>query len=137
MSRYCLDTSAYSHFKRGDPRVAEIIDSAEWLGVPLIVVGELETGFLLGNPGRLEQNRAELAEFLAHPVVEEVGLDPSTSRLYAEIVTALRKVGTPLPTNDIWIAAVAARTGATVLSYDPHFEAIHRVGSLILPTPHS
>jgi len=45
---------------------------------------------------------------------------------------ALRKAGTPLPTNDIWVAAVASRDGATVLTYDEHFRLIHRVGSTIL-----
>ena len=40
MSRFCLDTSAYSHFKRGDERVVEIIDGAEWIGMPAIVLGD-------------------------------------------------------------------------------------------------
>jgi len=49
MSRLCLDTSAYSHFKLGDRRAVQLIDSAEWVGVPSIVVGELWTGFLFGH----------------------------------------------------------------------------------------
>ncbi len=133
MSRYCIDTSAYSHFKRGDPKVVALIDSADWLGMSSIVLGELWLGFLLGR--RLEQNEAELREFLANPVVEQLVIDPAVSRIYAEIVATLRKAGIPLPTNDIWIAAVAARSGATVLTYDPHFNAISRVGSLVLPQP--
>ena len=130
MSRYCLDTSAYSHFKRGHPRVVEIIDGADWIGVPAVVVGELWVGFLLGE--RLERNEAELAEFLRHPVVEELPMDGEVGRVYAEIVVALRKNGTALPSNDIWIAAAAARAGATVLTYDSHFSAIARAGSLVL-----
>ena len=47
MSRYCLDTSAYSNFQRGDQRVVGILDRAEWVGVPAITLGELRTGFLL------------------------------------------------------------------------------------------
>ena len=58
--------------------------------------------------------------------------DDATSRVYAEIVVALRKAGTPLPTNDIWIAAVSAREGATVVTYDAHFRSIQRVGSIVL-----
>ncbi|HEY3567135.1 MAG TPA: hypothetical protein VGP73_04305 [Thermoanaerobaculia bacterium] len=46
MSRYCLDTSAYSHFKRGDPAVVDLIDRADWLGLPSIALGELWIGFL-------------------------------------------------------------------------------------------
>lgn len=130
MSRLCLDTSAYSHFKRGDPRVADVIDSADWLGIPSIVLGELWVGFLQGR--YLERNVAELREFLANPVVERLDVDEEVGRIYGEIVVALRKAATPLPTNDVWIAAVAARAGATVLTHDSHFGKIRRVGSLVL-----
>ncbi len=131
MSRFCLDTSAYSHFKRGDPRAVELIDHAEWLGMSSVVLGELWIGFLIGR--RTEQNDAELREFFANPVVEVLGLDHHVARIYAEIVVALRQAATPIPTNDIWIAAVTARAGATVLTYDSHFNAISRVGALVLP----
>ncbi len=133
MSRYCLDTSAYSHFKRGDPRAVSLLDSAEWLGLSSIALGELWTGFILGN--RLKKNEAELREFLDNPVVERLVIDDNVARIYGEIVVDLRKAATPIPTNDIWIAASAARAGATVLTYDPHFEKISRVGSLVLPRP--
>lgn len=130
MSRYCLDTSAYSHFQRGDDRVIEILDRAEWLGVPVMTLGELRTGFLLGS--QAEENESSLREFLANPVVEELPADGDVSRHYAEIVVDLRRAGTPLPTNDIWIAATAARFGALVLTYDSHFRNIGRVGSVVL-----
>ena len=132
MSHYVLDTSAYSYFNRGDPRVVDLIDSADWLGMPSVVLGELEVGFLLGTAKRLESNRATLREFLDNPVVEELGLDHDVSRIYAEIVVALRRAGTKVPTNDIWIAAIAARAGTRVLTYDKHFRTIQRVGSVIL-----
>jgi len=133
VSRYCLDTSAYSHFKRGHPPVVELLDRAAWIGVPSIVVGELWVGFLLG--GRRERNQQDLAEFLRHPVVEELPVDREMGEIYAEIVVALQKAGKPVPSNDIWIAAAAARAGATVLTYDPHFSFMERVGSLVLPSP--
>ncbi len=131
LSRFCLDTSAYSNFKRGAGQVTSIIDAAEWLGLPAIVIGELWTGFLLGR--RREQNEAELREFLASPVVEELVVDGEVGRVYAEIVVDLRAAGKPVPTNDIWIAALAARFGATVLTHDDRYHAISRVGSLVLP----
>jgi tRNA(fMet)-specific endonuclease VapC len=52
--------------------------------------------------------------------------------VYGEIVTALRRAGTALPTNDLWIAATAAHAGATILTYDARFRQIARVGSLVL-----
>ena len=130
MSRYCLDTSAYSQFRRGNELVVGLIDSAEWIGVPAVVIGELQTGFLQGE--QRERNESELAGFLSNPAVNELRVDHTVARLYAEIVVALRGRGTPLPTNDIWVAACAARSGSTVLTLDEHFRSIERVGALVL-----
>lgn len=93
-------------------------------------MGELRTAFALGR--KPLENERELAAFLRNPVVEILGVDDAASRIYADIVVALRKAGTPLPTNDIWIAAVAAREGAAVVTFDEHFRAIQRVGSVVL-----
>ena len=130
MTRICLDTSAYSNFRRGEPRVVEHLDRAEWVGVPSVVVGELWAGFQLG--ARADENVNELEEFLDHAVVETVPVDTAVARIYGEIFAELRRKGRPLPTNDVWIAATAARAGATVLTFDEHFREIARVGSLIL-----
>jgi len=133
--RYCLDTSAYSHFKRGDPQVVDLIDRADWIGIPVIVMGELAVGFTLGN--RREANQSELDRFAANPAVEVLPVSDDVVPLYAGIVLDLKKAGTPLPANDIWIAAVAARHGVTVLTYNDHFRAIARVGATILTPPAS
>ena len=130
MSRYVLDTSAYSHFKRGDSEVVSLIDASEWIGIPTVVLGELWSGFLLGRRSR--ENEAELREFLANPAVEELTIDGRIARVYAEIVVALREAATPLPVNDVWIAACAAAAGASVLTYDDHFRYIRRIGSIVL-----
>jgi tRNA(fMet)-specific endonuclease VapC len=132
LSSYCLDTSAYSNFRRGNEELAALLDRAEQVGVPTIALGELRTGFLLGR--KREQNEADLATFLDNPVVRVFQVDAEVSRLYAEIVVDLRKAGTPVPTNDIWIAAIAARNGAAVLTCDEHFERIARVGSVVVAT---
>jgi len=130
LSAYCLDTSAYSNFRRGDEELAARLDRAELVGVSTIALGELRTGFLLG--ARRERNETELDAFLDNPVVEVLPVDSETSRHYAEIVAELREEGTPLPTNDIWIAATAARNGAMVLTCNSHFEQISRVGSVVV-----
>jgi tRNA(fMet)-specific endonuclease VapC len=130
VSRWCLDTSAYSHFRRGTDDVVDLLDQAEWIAVPAIVLGELRTGFLQGS--RPNRNEADLLEFLNHPVVSILSVDDEVSRHYAAMVIHLRRSGTPVPTNDVWIAATAARHGALVLTYDAHFQAIGGVGSRIL-----
>ena len=130
MSSFCLDTSAYSNFRRGNEEVAALLDQAELVGVSTIALGELRTGFLLG--GKRQRNETELNAFLDSPAVEVLPVDAETSRHYAEIVADLRKAGTPVPTNDIWIAAAAARNATTVLTCDDHFERIGRVGSIVI-----
>jgi tRNA(fMet)-specific endonuclease VapC len=130
LSAYCLDTSAYSNFRRGDQELASLLDRADLVGVPSVALGELRTGFLLGS--RRQRNEAELEAFLANPVVQVLTVDAETSRHYAEIVVDLRNAGTPVPTNDIWIAATAARHGASVLTCDEHFQHIGRVGSVVV-----
>lgn len=131
--RFCLDTSAYSHFMRGDPQAVALIDGAEWLGLPVVVIGELAVGFRLG--AHAAKNQAMLRTFAAHPAVEVLPVDEEAARHYADIVVDLRKAGVPLPANDIWIAATAARWGAAALTYDAHFTAIAGVGSTVLRVP--
>lgn len=118
---------------RGEPDIVELIDRAEWIGLPSIALGELHSGFLAGR--HAERNAQALERFLHHPVVEELAVDHDVARIYAEIVLFLRRKGTPLPTNDIWIAAAAARAGATLLAYDAHFVAIERIGVVVLEAP--
>lgn len=131
--RLCLDTSAYSHFKRGDAQVVDLIDRADWIGVPVVVLGELEVGFRQGR--RIAENQAELQEFLASPLVDVLSVTDDIVGAYADIVLDLKKAGTPLPANDIWIAALAVRHGAPVLTYDTHFRSVARVGTTILTSP--
>ncbi len=110
--------------------MVDLLDQAEWIAVPAVVLGELRTGFLLGS--RRTRNEAELLEFLAHPVVSVLTVDDEVSRHYAGMVVDLRRSGTPVPTNDVWIAATAARYGALVLTYDARFRSIGGAGSRIL-----
>ena len=130
MSRYCLDTVAYSHFKRGENRIAELLDRAVWIGVPVVVLGELFAGFEQGS--NKNKNLAELDEFLSAPAVEVLPVDRDVAETFGEIIADLRRQGRPIPTNDIWIAATCARAGATLITWDGHFRAIFRVSSLIL-----
>ena len=129
MSRYCLDTVAYSHFKRGEARITEILDRADWIGVPAIVLGELFAGFEQGR--HKEKNLAELEEFLATSAVEILPVDLQTAEVFGRLLVDLRRRGRPIPVNDIWIAATCARAGATLLTWDTHFHEIPLIGKLI------
>ena len=114
----------------GDADVARLIDEAEWIGVPAVVLGELRVGFRLG--AQAERNEMLLSEFIANPAVQVLPVDSDVSHQYADIAIELRRAGTPIPTNDMWIAATAAGAGAIVLTMDAHFSAVGRVGSVVL-----
>lgn len=131
--RICLDTSGYSHFRRGMPEAVRTVTRARTVLVPAIVLGELRVGFRLGT--RRDENEERLRQFIEESVVAILNVDDDAASHYADIVAELRRHGTPIPTNDIWIAALAAREGATVLTTDSHFAYIGRVGSVILSSP--
>ena len=120
--KVCLDTNAYSAFKRGESRLTEILESAEEVLVPAIVLGELHAGFQMGD--RAERNTRELEEFLRRPGVLVAEVDRRVAERYGLLFKALKAVGRPVPTNDLWIAAVAVETGARLLSDDAHFDHI-------------
>ena len=133
MSRYCLDTVAYSHFKRGEARIVKMLDRADWIGVPVIVIGELCAGFAMGS--RAQKNLDDLEEFLTLPMVETLPVDRQIAEVFGEMIDHLRRRGNPVPVNDVWIAATCVRAGATLLTWDAHYRVIPRVGSMVLESP--
>jgi len=133
VSRYCLDTVAYSHFKRGEARIVKMLDRADWIGVPVIVIGELCAGFAMGS--RAQKNLDDLEEFLTLPMVETLPVDRQIAEVFGEMIDHLRRRGNPVPVNDVWIAATCVRAGATLLTWDAHYRVIPRVGSMVLESP--
>ena len=128
--RILIDTSAFSAFKRGNPAVTKALQDAEEVIVPVVVLGELHTGFAMGSHTRKNEN--ELREFLASPSVVVQDVDPSVAERYGAVVKAMRLQGTPIPTNDLWIAACALEAGARILSLDAHFEKVPGMHPVLL-----
>jgi predicted nucleic acid-binding protein len=120
--RIALDTTAYSALMRGHRDVAALIRRSEAVLVPAVVAGELLYGFRSGS--RFEENSARLEAFLEAPTVDLLPVTFTTADRFGRIATGLRKNGTPIPTNDIWIAAQAMEVGADLLSSDSHFRAV-------------
>ena len=120
-----LDTSAYSLFRKGSPQALKYIRETDKIWVPAIVMGELFGGFAGGT--RKQQNLDEFDDFLSSSRVEIANVTSRTAERYAAIFQWLRSQGTPIPTNDIWIAAVAMEKGADLLSADGHFEQVPQI----------
>jgi predicted nucleic acid-binding protein len=125
VNRILLDTSAYAAFMRGEPKAVVAIREAEEIYLSAVVLGEMLAGFLSGE--RPAKNQAELARFLESPRVSLIDVDEGTAERYAVIFTTLRKAGTPIPTNDLWIAASAMQYGLRVLTGDSHFAKVPQI----------
>jgi tRNA(fMet)-specific endonuclease VapC len=120
--RVCLDTNAYSRLMGGHGPLTQLLESCEEVLLPATVLGELHAGFELGS--RRETNRRQLGEFLALPGVETIPVTTDIAERYGILISQLTRQGTPIPTNDIWIAAAALETGTRLVTYDPHFRHI-------------
>lgn len=130
MSRVLLDTSAYSALMNGQTAAAEVVREAEEVYLNAIVVGELLSGFARGH--RRQRNEQQLGEFLGEPRVNVIDVDDDTAVRYAAIHGVLRAAGTPIPTNDMWIAASAMQHGLRLLTLDHHFEKIPQILSTLI-----
>ena len=117
-----LDTTAYVGFKRNNVETVEFILQAEQILFSPVVLGELMFGFRNGT--RFKENMADLNNFLKHVSVNLMEIGEITSDRYSRIATQLKRQGTPIPSNDIWIAAQTMEHGAELITSDPHFKRI-------------
>ena len=122
MKKIVLDTNAYTRLLAGNEDVLDVVGTAETLYMSIFVLGELYAGFAGGT--RERENRETLGRFLLKPTVKTLNATSETADVFGMVKSRLRKAGTPLPINDVWIAAHAIETGATVVTYDTHFKRI-------------
>jgi predicted nucleic acid-binding protein len=120
--RVVLDTNAYTAFMKGESLIKEILEEAEDIFLPAVVLGELSAGFYAGK--HIDRNNRELDLFLSKPGVHCMDITRSIADRYGALVRDLKAVGNPIPTKDIWIAATVLASGAKLLTRDRHFEAV-------------
>lgn len=120
--RMLIDTNAYSELARGNGHVRLLVENAAEIIMPAIVLGELHAGFALGS--QTPENNRRLGEFLKLPGVRIFPVDHPIAERYGDLIAVLRKNGTPVPTNDIWIAATALESASRVLTFDSHYDLI-------------
>ena len=116
MNRILLDTNAYTAFLTGNEHVLNAITEAETTFFSAIVIGELYAGFCGGN--RLKENKALLARFLQKSNVLLLDVTADTGEIFGQIKNDLQKAGTPIPLNEIGLAAQAMETGSVIVSFD-------------------
>ncbi len=116
-----LDTNAYSRYLTHSEWKWQI-QHADRIFLPLFGIAELKTGFLKGT--RISENERILQQFCSSPRVSILFPDTLTASCYAEIYNQLRLQGTPIPINDVWIAALALQHGLNLCTSDSHFDHI-------------
>ena len=120
------DTNALSAFFAGEASAVERLAAADAVYLPVIVLGEFRYG-LAGSRKRKEWE-PRLMNFAGSCTVLPVR--ETTTLPYARIRDQLRKAGTPIPENDIWIAALALEYGQPILSRETHFDKVAAVQRL-------
>ena len=118
--RILLDTNRYTDFCKSVPEAVAPVTAAEHVFLPFVALAELRGGFQAGTLAR--ENERTLARFLASERVSVLYPDETTTQIYAGLFAQLRRQGTPIPTNDIWIAALALQHNLALLSRDAHFD---------------
>jgi tRNA(fMet)-specific endonuclease VapC len=122
MNSLILDTNAYNRYSAGDSMVLDAIHDADIVYMSIFVLGELLYGFKRGS--REHENRLLLRKFLGGTKSRVLEGTEATSEHYGSLKAHLKKNGTPIPLNDIWIAAQALETGSMLVTFDSHFEHV-------------
>jgi tRNA(fMet)-specific endonuclease VapC len=126
--RLALDTNRYTDLCRGDASAINTVEHADEVWLPVIVLAELRAGFAVGSQGA--RNEAVLRRFLLKSGVRVLFADEQTTHHYAAVYRQLRKQGTPIPTNDMWIASLVLQHSLVLFARDPHFDALPQLSQV-------
>lgn len=122
MKNIVIDTNCYTAFLAGDKKVLNTLATAEIVFMSIFVLGELFAGFKGGT--KEKKNIQLLNHFLNKPTVHTLNATAETAEIFGMLKSRLKKAGSPLPINDIWIAAHTVETGSSLVTYDTHFTKI-------------
>ncbi len=131
MTRIAIDSNRYTDLCRGLPEVVEVIQAATEIHVPLIVIAEQRAGFAHGTAR--QKNERVLTRFMNAPGVFALAPDEQTTFFYADLYAYLRKKGKPIPTNDLWIAALTVQHNLVLFDRDKDFDALPQLARVVLP----
>lgn len=115
-----LDTNALSAAADDHPTIVAALSEAEELALPVVVLGEYRYG--ISQSRHQARYKRWLDELIADCTVLDI--NEGTTHHYAAIHLELRKAGRPIPTNDLWIAALCRQHSLSILSRDRHFDLV-------------
>ena len=120
--RVALDTNRLTDLFQGDRELADWLGTCDEVWIPLVVLGEIKAGFYGGTQHRRNENL--LHQLLAKTTVAVLLPSRETAEHYARLFVQLKRAGTPVPDNDLWIAALALENDLRLITRDQHFERI-------------
>ena len=120
--RAALDTNRLTDLFQGDRELAEWLGTCEEVWIPLVVLGEIKAGFHGGTQQR--RNEVLLQRLLAKPTVGVLLPGRETAEHYARVFVQLKRAGTPIPDNDLWIVALVLEHNLLLITRDRHFERV-------------
>jgi len=120
--RAALDTNRMTDLFQGDKELADRLGVCEEVWIPLIVLAEIKAGFYGGN--QRHRNEVLLQRLLAKKTVGVLLPGRETAEQYARLFVQLKRAGTPVPDNDLWIAALALEHDLWLITRDRHFRSI-------------
>ena len=132
MTSVTVDTNILISFLQNENDLTQVLGRFDRLVIPFAVDAEFRAGLnLTTHSGRLHLQILET--FLADPSVEYAAADGAVSQKYAMVYQVLKKQGTPIPTNDIWIASVALVKNTPVCTFDGHFRHVPLLDVIKIP----
>jgi len=120
--RVALDTNRLTDLFQGDAELADRLGECDEVWIPLIVLAEMKAGFLGGS--QQSRNETLLRTLLGKPTVGILLPARETAEHYARLFVQLKRAGTPIPDNDLWIAALALEHDLQLITRDRHFECV-------------
>ena len=123
--RVALDTNRYVDLCKGVTETVALLEEAETILLPFVVIGELRAGFVHGR--RQAANERILRRFLFKDGVRALFADDQTTHHYASVFRQLLKQGTPIPTNDMWLAALVLQHNLALHARDKHFDHLPQI----------
>jgi tRNA(fMet)-specific endonuclease VapC len=123
--RIALDTNRLTDLFQGDSHLADFLGGCDEVWIPFIVLGEIKAGFYGGS--QQQRNQLLLQALLAKQTVGVLLPDRETAEQYARLFVQLKRAGTPIPDNDLWIASLVLQHQLTLITRDQHFKSIPQV----------
>lgn len=123
--RVALDTNRLTDLFQGDAELADRLGECDEVWIPLIVLAEIKAGFYGGT--QQHRNEILLHSLLAKPTVGVLCPARETAEHYARVFVQLKRAGTPIPDNDLWIAALVLEHDLQLITRDLHFERVHQL----------